>query len=193
MVKVNNGTKMMVNRAIELLNAKIAHAQTRHIAKRMPVGRLNPCNLNPNVMQRERQKCEKYDASKRLSMWEQDKIEANTQGQDAARLDQSHYKHCDVKDRSYNCTWIDFPTRVPPKPQPAFIVEDHIPYNRRKSGYRPETAKPWDAESTDFLKQWDGENANINRNRYSKSVNSNPSALEKHFAKKRVSRNQFHY
>ncbi|KAH8399098.1 hypothetical protein KR215_002164, partial [Drosophila sulfurigaster] len=176
MVKVNNGTKMMVNRAIELLNAKIAHAQTRHIAKRMPIARLNPCNLDHNVMRRERQKCEKYDISKRLSMWEQNKAETN-ETRDAVRLDQSHYKHCEVKDRSYDCTWVDFPPREPSKPQPVLIVEEHIPYNRRKSGFRPETAKPWDAESSDFLKQWDGENVEINRNRYSKSVNSNPSAI----------------
>ncbi|KAH8359130.1 hypothetical protein KR093_004492 [Drosophila rubida] len=192
MVKVNNGTKIMVNRAIELLNAKIAHAQSRHIPKRMPVARLNPCNLDVNVMKRERQKCEKYDLSKRLSMWEQDKLEVN-QLQDPARLDQSHYKHCGLNERNYDCTWIEFPSKQPPKPQPAFTVEEHIPYNRRKSGFRPETAKPWDAESSDFLKQWDNDNVKINRNRYATAVNSNPSALQRHLAKVKVSRKQFHY
>ncbi|KAM8705703.1 hypothetical protein ACLKA7_010064 [Drosophila subpalustris] len=191
-VKVNNGTKMMVNRCMELLNAKIANAQTRHIAKRIPIARLSPRSLDVHVLQRERQKCQEYEVSKRLSMWEQDK-DQTSELQDPERLDHFHYKHHGVNERSYDCTWVDFPDRQPSKPQPTFLVEDHIPFNRRKSGQRPETAKPFDAEAKDFLKQWDSHNTMINRSRYSKSTNSNPSALERHFNDVKISRRLSQY
>ncbi|XP_034485779.1 uncharacterized protein LOC117790435 [Drosophila innubila] len=192
MVKVNNGTKMMVNRCMELLNAKIANAQTRHIAKRVPVARLSPRNVDVHVLQRERQKCQEYEVSKRLSMWEQEKDQTNVL-QDPERLDNSYYKHYGVNERSYDCTWVDFPERPRPKPQTTFLVEDHIPFNRRKSGQRPETAKPFDAEATDFLKQWDSHNTTVNRSRYSKNTNASPSAIERHFNDVKISRRQSHY
>ncbi|KAH8310906.1 hypothetical protein KR044_003446 [Drosophila immigrans] len=179
MVKVNSGTKMMVNRAIELLNAKIARAQSRHVAKRMPVVCHHSCNMDLNVMKREmRQKCQEYDASKRLSMWEQNKDQANGP-QNTARLDQSHYKQSGLKKRSYDCTWVDFPERPPTKPQPIFILEEHIPLKRRKSENRPETAKPCDPEATDFMKQIHS-SVSCQKTRMTLS-NSSPKAMQGEF------------
>lgn len=180
MVKSNNGTKMMVNRCIELLNDKIAKAQTRHIPKRLSVARLNPWSMNLDVLQRERQKCQDYEVSKRRSMWEQDKPETGKL-QKEKRLDHSHYKHYGVNERRYDCTWADFPEPPRPKPEPTSLIEEHIPFNRRKSGHRPETAKPCDAEATDFLKQWDNQNIMISGRRYSKITNSNLSATKRHY------------
>lgn len=183
---------MMVNRCMELLNAKIANAQTRHVAKRVPVARLSPRNMDVHVMQRERQKCQDYEVSKRLSMWEQEKDHTNII-QDTERLDHSLYKHYGVNERRYDCTWVDFPERPRPKPQPTFLVEAHTPFNRRKSGQRPETAKPFDAEATDFLKQWDSDNTKINRSRYLNHTSASPSAIERHFNDVKISRRQSHY
>ncbi|XP_060648910.1 uncharacterized protein LOC132786408 [Drosophila nasuta] len=189
MVKGNNGTKMMVNRVMELLNAKIARAQTRHVAKRMPVASLNSPYMDINAMQRERQKCQAYDASKRLSMWEQKQDQGN-EVQVGARLDQSHYKHSGLKKRIYDCTWVDFPVRQQTKPQPIFILDEHIPVRRRNCENRPETAKPCDAEASDFLKQMYSSGTQKNRNPHPDCLNSNPKAIQKNFCEKRLSPRQ---
>ncbi|XP_064554644.1 uncharacterized protein LOC135439781 [Drosophila montana] len=169
MVNFNNSTKMMVNRCMELLNAKIAHAQTRHIAKRVPLDRISPRVLDAKALFRERQKAEKYEACKRLSMWEQNK-DQQSDWVENERLDHSHYKHSQLRERTYDCTWTKFPEEPKPKQRRMFKSEGHIPICRRKTGTRPETAKPWDDEASDFIKQWDNNNAMINRNRFGKTT-----------------------
>ncbi|XP_017968341.1 uncharacterized protein LOC108659778 [Drosophila navojoa] len=165
MVNFNNGTKIMVNRCIELLNAKIAHAQTRHIAKRVPVNRIRPRKMDAKAIFRERQKAENYEASKRLSMWEQNKGEKQNMSE-SLRMDHSHYKHCGLMERTYDCTWADFPEDVKPKSGKSVQSPEEVQSPRRESGNRPDTAKPWDAESEDFIKQWENNNDMINRNRF---------------------------
>ncbi|EDV92519.1 uncharacterized protein LOC6564104 [Drosophila grimshawi] len=108
MVNFNNPTKIMVNRCMELLNAKIANARTQHIAKRAAVQRFIPRTVDTKAMYRERQKAKNYEVSKRLSMWEQDNGQAFDTTKNT-RLDHLHYKHHKVNERTYHCTWANFP------------------------------------------------------------------------------------
>lgn len=151
MVNLNNCTKIMVNRCIELLSAKIAHAQTRHIAKRVPMSRVTSRKIDLDRLQQERQKTQKYEASKRLSMWEQNKEQSPSQ--DADRLDQSHYKHYGLNERKYDCTWIEFPDYV--CRQPTVVPKMKAPVAYRRDSERPDSAKPMDAEAKQFFKDWE--------------------------------------
>lgn len=101
----------MVNRCIELLNAKIAHAQTRHFVRQFPAMRMSSRQIDSDRLQRERLKTQKYQESKRLSMWEQD-TDKKPQIDGEVRLDHSHYKHHGPNERKYYCTWIEFPENV---------------------------------------------------------------------------------
>ncbi|KAH8414163.1 hypothetical protein KR222_010001, partial [Zaprionus bogoriensis] len=165
MVNFNSGAKMMVTRCIELLNAKIAHAHTRHIARRVPINRVSPRKVDINVLQRERQKTQKYKASKRLSMWEQNEDQANPP-ESSARLDHVYYKHYGVNERNYDCTWVEFPEQAPSDDLDVLATEKYAPVAKRKNGHRPDTAKPWDAMAMDFIKHWDHRKLKINRNRF---------------------------
>lgn len=151
---------MLVNRCIELLNAKIAHAQTRHIARRVPAFRNNSRRIDSDKVQRERLKSQKYEASKRMSMWEQDK-EKKTEIPGEIRLDHSHYKHHGPNDRKYDCTWIEFPENVRYKGGPNSFPENQSIQPRRKLENRLKDSKSLDSEN---LKPWGVPNR-IPRNR----------------------------
>ncbi|XP_023161835.1 uncharacterized protein LOC111593355 [Drosophila hydei] len=167
MVNFNNSTKIVVNRCMELLNAKIAHAQTRHIAKRVPVNCMRPQKVDSEAILREREKVDNYKASKQLSMWQQKKSVTEDMPE-IMRMDDSHYKHCDFMKRDYECTWANFPCDPEPKVRRT-QCDETVQITRREAGNRPATAKPWDAEANNFIKNW-GNNYDIDRNANGKLI-----------------------
>lgn len=144
---------MLVNRCMELLNAKIAHAQTRHIARRVPTFWNSLRKIDSEKIQRERLKSQKYEASKRLSMWEQNR-EIKTEIPDEVRLDHSHYKHHGPNDRKYDCTWIEFPENVRYKGGPNSFPENQSNKPRRKHEKRQNLAKSWNSGTLKNVKLW---------------------------------------
>ncbi|KAH8382377.1 hypothetical protein KR009_003227 [Drosophila setifemur] len=199
MVNIHGCTRMMVNRCIELLRARIECAQTRHIARRHPGQRVtSSAQYRPEEqLVRERAKTDTYQKNKRRSMWEQDGGQGARSAvrDDQQRLDADQYRPRELEQRSYDCTWENFPESVAERP-PSIDMEsaDVMPRRRRSESERPNTAKPWDEEARDFISQWDSNAAMINRQRYSQAVGVCPPPMSSNMANAMRSRQrQFYY
>ncbi|KAH8247031.1 hypothetical protein KR032_007346 [Drosophila birchii] len=175
MVNIHSGTRMMVKRYIELLRARIQCAPTRHIADRHR--RLSSRRSSQHLEQavKERQKTDAYNKNKRRSMWNQTGRRLS-EPEDQKREDANQYRPKELEERTYYCTWNDFPENMVEQHRTTYVphVEEEAPKRRRSPGERPGTAKPFDAEATAFLNQWDNNTAQINRNNFLRSTDSCP-------------------
>lgn len=117
MVNIHGGTRMMVNRCIELLRARIECASTRHIARRSQRPRVGSQYLPDDQILREREKADVYKKNKRRSMWEQDEGHGGriSVGDDQERFDNEQYHPRELEKRKYECTWVNFPDSVATK------------------------------------------------------------------------------
>ncbi|XP_017020174.1 uncharacterized protein [Drosophila kikkawai] len=180
MVNLQGNTRMMVNRYIELLRARIQCAPTRHIAERH---RRVPYKRRQYSEQavREREKADSYHKNKRRSMWEQTQSYGGrfSEPEDHKRVDSNQYRPKKLEQRRYNCTWNDFPKKVVEKQCNPYTppLEEEAPKRRRSPGDRPNTARPFDDEAAAFINQWDSNTAMINRNKYVRSTDSCPTPL----------------
>ncbi|XP_050745035.1 uncharacterized protein LOC108026071 [Drosophila biarmipes] len=184
MVNFHGCTRMMVNRCIELLRARIECASTRHIARRYQrprdQGKVLAQYLPEEQVVREREKADIYKKNKRRSMWEQDEGQVGrTSGRDSQeRFDEEQYRPQELEKRHYDCTWINFPESVAAKQRRRKsyleVDEDKTPRRRRSQEDRPNTAKPWDEEARAFINQWETNTAMINRNRFARTTESCP-------------------
>ncbi|XP_017083999.1 uncharacterized protein LOC108116570 [Drosophila eugracilis] len=184
MVNIHGCTRMMVNRCIELLRARIECASTRHIARRYQLsqdqGKIVNQNMPLEQVVREREKADIYKKNKRRSMWEQDEGHGGrVPGRDdQERFDDEQYKPRELEARNYDCTWINFPESVAAKQTTRrnFLEEseDETPRRRRTQETRPNTAKPFDDEARAFINQWDTNMDMINRNRFARASDRCP-------------------
>ncbi|XP_017046751.1 uncharacterized protein LOC108091880 [Drosophila ficusphila] len=177
-------TRMMVNRCMELLRARIECALTRHIPRRYP----NARNLDrvyshyrpEQQVVREREKADIYKKNKRRSMWEQDEGQGGRipGKDDQERFDDEQYRPSEMENRNYDCTWVNFPESVAARKRRLKNVMDvmdvEAPPRRRTREDRPNTAQPCDDEARAFISQWDSNTAMINRNRFARASESCP-------------------
>ncbi|XP_068156027.1 uncharacterized protein [Drosophila tropicalis] len=189
MVNVQGSPKVVINRCMELLHSRIAGAQTRHIGKRIVPQAIQRASsyvyLAREQLDREREKSEMYQINKRRSMWDQDDSVERRQKMESKwhqhRLDDILYKKQDMKQRTYDCTWVNFPETMVVKPKRQVvnlaIVKNQLPAvmcRRRTRDERPETAKPCGDQARQFISQWDNNNAMVNRNRFGRAANNCP-------------------
>ncbi|XP_037728004.1 uncharacterized protein LOC119558808 isoform X1 [Drosophila subpulchrella] len=184
MVNIQGCTRMMVNRCIELLRARIECASTRHIARRYQQsrdqGKVLAQYLPEEQVVREREKADIYKKNKRRSMWEQDEGHGGrvTGRDNQERFDDEQYRPRELEKRNYDCTWVNFPESVAAKQSRRKsyldVIEDETPRRRRSQEDRPNTAKPWDDEARAFINQWETNTAMINRNRFARTTDSCP-------------------
>eukprot|EP00099_Drosophila_melanogaster_P023478 NP_651252.1 uncharacterized protein Dmel_CG5762 [Drosophila melanogaster] len=179
MVNIHGGTRMMVNRCIELLRARIECASTRHIARRSQRPRVGSQYLPDDQILREREKADVYKKNKRRSMWEQDEGHGRISvGDDQERFDNEQYHPRELEKRKYECTWVNFPDSVATKRNRRrdFLesMETEAPRRRRAQEERPSTAKPCDDEARAFINQWDTNAAMIQRNKFARATDSCP-------------------
>uniref|UniRef100_A0A6P4FD32 Uncharacterized protein LOC108050714 isoform X1 n=1 Tax=Drosophila rhopaloa TaxID=1041015 RepID=A0A6P4FD32_DRORH len=185
MVNFHGCTRMMVNRCIELLRARIECASTRHIARRYQrprgQGQMYSHYLPEEQVVREREKADIYKKNKRRSMWEQDEAHGGriSGRDDQERFDDEQYRPQELEERNYDRTWINYPESVAAKRRRGRsdlmeLMDDEAPRRRRTQEDRPNTAKPWDDEARAFISQWDSNAAMINRNRFARPSDSCP-------------------
>ncbi|XP_017117591.1 uncharacterized protein LOC108139375 [Drosophila elegans] len=184
MVNIHGGTRMMVNRCIELLRARIECASTRHIARRHQLpraqGQVYSHYLPVEQVVREREKTDVYKKNKRRSMWEQDEGHGgrNSGRDDQERFDDEQYRPQELEERIYDRTWSNFPESVVAKKnrrrRDIEVIVDEPPRRRKAQEERPNTAKPCDDEARAFISQWDSNAAMINRNRFARPSDSCP-------------------
>ncbi|XP_043652975.1 uncharacterized protein LOC122619845 [Drosophila teissieri] len=185
MVNIHGGTRMMVNRCIELLRARIECASTRHIARRYqrPRDQVKVASqyLPDDQILREREKADVYKKNKRRSMWEQDEGHGGriSAGDDQERFDNEQYQPRELEQRNYECTWVNFPESVATKQSRRrdfleTIDTTEAPRRRRTQGDRPSTAKPCDDEARAFINQWDTNAAMIQRNKFARATDCCP-------------------
>ncbi|XP_020810919.1 uncharacterized protein LOC110186201 [Drosophila serrata] len=174
MANVQSGTRMMVNRYIELLRARLQCAPTRHIANRHQRLSSTRCQHLEQSL-KDREKADAYNKNKRLSMWEQNGGRFSD-ADDHKRMDTNQYRPKDLDQRRYNCTWTDFPESAVVNENNSYTLPtvEEAPKRRRSSEDRPNTAMPYDDEAISFLSQWDSNSAMINRNKYVLPTDSCP-------------------
>ncbi|KRF99786.1 uncharacterized protein Dwil_GK27037 [Drosophila willistoni] len=186
---MQGSSKVVINRCMELLHSRIAGAQTRHIGKRIVPQAVHRASSSANLpkvhLDREREKTKIYQINKHRSMWDQDDSVERRQKMEAkwhqSRLDDILYKKQDIKQRNFDCTWVNFPEAMVAKPKRQVVnfalVENQlktVTCRRRSREERPETAKPCGDEARQFISQWDNNNAMVNRNRFGRAANNCP-------------------
>ncbi|KAH8247334.1 hypothetical protein KR038_002746 [Drosophila bunnanda] len=179
MVNIQSGTRMMVNRYIELLRARFQCAPTRHFADQRRLSSTRFQYLEQAG--KEREKADAYNKNKRLSMWEQNRGRYSDP-EDNRRMDTNQYRPKELKQRRYNATWVDFPENAVVKGCSTYAlpIEEEAPKRRRSPEERPNTAKPFDDEAIAFISQWNSNSAMINRNKFVRSTDSCPPPVLNH-------------
>ncbi|XP_022211272.1 uncharacterized protein LOC111066745 [Drosophila obscura] len=121
--------KIMLNRCLELMRARIEEAQSRHVGHREQNAQSAVASSFLSMEQelREREKMSAYQRNKRRSMWEQQE-------------QKNHLQQNDAGERSGDRTWVDFPDSE----------------RRRSANNRPSTAKPCNDAAKAFITQWGG-------------------------------------
>ncbi|KRF98726.1 uncharacterized protein Dwil_GK28019 [Drosophila willistoni] len=166
MVKMQGSSKVVINRCMELLHPRIAGAH--HFEKRIVPQAVHRASSSANLpkvqLDREREKTKIYQINKHRSMWDQDDSVERRQKMEAkwhqSRLDDILYKKQDIEQRTFDCTWVNFPEAMVAKP--------------KRQVERPETAKPCGDEARQFISQWDNNNAMVNRNRFGRAAHNCP-------------------
>ncbi|KAH8293778.1 hypothetical protein KR054_004405 [Drosophila jambulina] len=193
MVNIQGGTRMSINRYIELLRARIKSAPTRYIGDRRQRLSSTRCQYLDQAV-KERQKADIYNKKKRRSMWEQNVSFARrfSEPKDRKHMDRNQYRPKEPEQRMYSCTWTDFPENVMERQCKPFTPPsvEEAPHRRRSPGDRPNTAKPFDEGAVAFINEWENKNAIMNRNKYVLLAGSCPPPV----VNQNVDRRQrFHY
>ncbi|XP_026847633.1 uncharacterized protein LOC6600466 [Drosophila persimilis] len=130
---VNTYCRILLNRRIELMRARIKKAQSRHIVHRDQSQHPAVATSLTVEQEMQEQKISTYQRNKYRSMWEQEEVNHMRTGDYSVGQSNAN------GDRSYDGTWVNFPK------------------GRRSIINRPSTAKPCNDQAKAFIRQPDNE------------------------------------